>query len=111
MMRAGLARSRRRCLRVSAGSSCASTASFTWHIVHSGFSPPKREVGLGQEEEAHCRQDEMAFEPEVGADFEVIQADFALVIFEAALDMPAREGDVKDGFQRNAWRRIGDEVL
>src|SRR5579864_8674586 len=111
MIRAGLARRRRRCFRVSAGSSCASTASFTWHIVHSGFFPPERKVGLGEEKEAYCRQNEMTFEREVVADLEMVQADFPLVVLEAALDVPTGKSDVEDGLERNARRSIGNEIL
>src|SRR5258706_15186654 len=111
MMRAGLARRRSRCLRVSPGSSCASTARLTWHAVHSGFFPPQDLVRLGQEQEADGGEDQVSLERPIVSNFEVIQSDLTLVVLEAALDVPAGKGDLKDRLQGAAGGGVGDEIL
>ncbi len=42
---------------------------------------------------------------------EMIQAHFALAILEESFDVPAREGDVEEGLQRDLGICVGEEVL
>ena len=42
---------------------------------------------------------------------EMIQAHFALAILEESFDVPAREGDVEEGLQRDFGICVGEEVL
>ena len=92
-------------------STIASVASLTWHTVHSRFSPPQPVAGFCEEQVAHHRQDQVAFQPDPAAALPMIQADFSFTVFEAAFDVPTPEGDLQQLFDRRVRRSIAEEVF
>ena len=49
----------------------------------------------------HGRDGLMAFEPDVGAPFEVVESQLGFLIFKAAFDPPTRESDVEQLTRRH----------
>ena len=78
----------------------ADTAVWTWQTVNSDFFPPQPLVSLGEEQIADRAEDQMAFESRISPSFIMIQADLALVVLEAPLDAPSREGHQEDRSHR-----------
>ena len=77
------------------GSSCASTAAFTWHTVHHGFFPPKPRGPLVQEHQRRAREYQMPSERLPLPHLEMPQPDLALRLLEAPLDAPPHERHAK----------------
>src|SRR5260221_10565647 len=63
----------------------AATAVCTWHSVDPGFFPPELLTHPRQEQVAHATEDQVPFEPLVAPALVLIEADFRLLILEAAL--------------------------
>lgn len=89
----------------------AAAAMRTWHTVSSGFFPPQLLLDLRQEQVTHGGYRLMAFQPQVGTSLEVVEAQFRLLILEAAFDVPTREGHQQEFIQPRVGRRVADEVL
>src|SRR5512142_2153958 len=91
----------RRCARVILAAACASslstawasdshqertkaaTAVCSWQTVRSGFFPPPLLPHPRQEQQAHRREEQVAFQPHMAPALVVLQADLAFVILEA----------------------------
>jgi len=89
----------------------ALAAARTWHRVISGFFPPQPLGLAGQEKMADLSDRQVSHDGVVLADLEVAHAQFVLLVLQAALDGPAGEGDMQNGFERRARRGIGEEVF
>jgi hypothetical protein len=70
----------------------AATAVCTWHSVSSGFFPPKFLSHSREEQVTHTAQDQVAFQPPVPPSLVLVQPDLTLLVLEAPLHWPAREG-------------------
>lgn len=64
-----------------------------------------------QEQIADRRDDQVAFEPKVPSAFVTVQSHLLLLVFEAPLDSPSLEGNLKKHRQRRLLDRIADEEL
>ncbi len=87
------------------------TAVCTWQTVHSGFFFPQPLFRLGQKQVADRTENQMPLEARIPPSFVMSQADFALVVLEAAFNAPTREGRQKDRPCRCFRRRIAHEEL
>ena len=108
------ARSRTRCRAAGGRGSDAISAwvaKWTCGSVTSGFFPPQPLGLAGEEQVADLRDQQMSFEGRIAPDLEVRQAQFALLILQAALDGPAAEGDMQHHRQRDSRARVAHEVL
>ena len=78
-----------------------------------GFFPPEPLCLAGQEQVTDQGDPQVTTQRLVGADFKVRHAQFALFVFQAALDGPAGESHVEDGFQSGVrtGSRVGQEKL
>src|SRR6266496_1865813 len=82
-----------------------------WQTVTSGFFSPQLLAGHHQEQVAHGREDQVSFEADPRSALPVCQSHFSFLVFETALDRPARKGDLQQLGQRRFGRRITDEIL
>src|ERR1700682_4179430 len=89
----------------------AAIAVCTWHSVSSGFFPPAFLTDARQEQIADRAQDQVAFESHIATAFVVIHSDLSLVVLEATLHPPTREGRQQHRPDRSLRGRIADEEL
>jgi len=66
---------------------------------------------LHQEEMAHAREDEVPRHRPVVSDLEVVHAQFALLLLEALLYVPAVERHMEQNFKGGSLRGVGDKVF
>src|SRR5579883_1025743 len=84
---------------------------WTWHSVSSGFSPPESLPHPRQEEITDRTDDQVTFQPQVATALVMVPPDLTLVVLEAPLHAPPREGDSQQGPQRSPGRCVAEEVL
>src|SRR3954470_8737117 len=89
----------------------AAVAVCSWQTVSSGFFFRPSLPHPRQEQVAHRRDDQVAFQPQVAAPLVLIQADLALVVLETPLHTPAREGHQQQDPHRRPRRRVAHEEL
>src|SRR3954447_20846919 len=89
----------------------ADIAVCSWQTVSSGFFFRPSLPHARQEQVTHGRDDQVASQPQVAAALVLIQADLALVVLEAPLHAPAREGHQQEDPHRRPRRRVADEEL
>src|ERR1019366_472683 len=84
----------------------------TWLMV-SSFFPPLLPLLLDscEKQMADGRDQQMSLHRDVFAAFEVVQTQFSLLVLKAAFDVPASEGHLEQLLQRDARRRVGEEIL
>src|SRR3954470_15659188 len=82
----------------------ADVAVCSWQTVSSGsfFRPSLPHPR--QEQVAHRRDDQVAFQPQIAAPLVLVQADLALVVLEAPFHAPAREGHQQQDLHRRRRR-------
>src|SRR5579862_7665803 len=68
----------------------AAKAVCNWQTVRSTFFFRPFLPHLGQEQVAHHRQHQVAFQPDVASALVLVQTDFALLVLKASFDTPAR---------------------
>src|ERR1700728_236624 len=88
----------------------AAKAECNWQTVRFGFFPPFLSH-LGQEQVAHHRQHQMAFQSDVASALVLVQADFAFLVLEASFDTPARQGHQQQLAGTGFLGRVTEEKL
>src|SRR5580704_3907079 len=89
----------------------ASVAIRTWQMVHSGFFPPQRLTRFRHEQVADRSQYQMPLQADPTAPLPMIEAELALAIFKATLDVPPPECDPQQFADRCLGGSVAHEVF